>query len=118
VDYINAHGTGTSYNDPMETRAIKQVLGDAAARVAISSTKSMTGHPLAACGAFEGVATVLALHEGIIPPTINLRNPDPECDLDYTPLEARKADLRIAVSQNFGIGGQNAAVVFGRWDGE
>jgi 3-oxoacyl-[acyl-carrier-protein] synthase II len=118
VDYINAHGAGTSYNDSMETQVIKQVFGDGAYHVPISSTKSMAGHPLAACGAFEGIATVLTLQHGIIPPTINLHAPDPECDLDYTPLEARRANVRIAVSQNFGIGGQNAAVVLRRWDGE
>ena len=118
VDYINAHGTGTDLNDPMETRAIKQVFGDAAYRVAISSIKSMTGHLLSGCGAIEGVATVMALHDGIVPPTMNLRTPDPVCDLDYTPNEARRADLRVAVSENFGFGGQNAAVVFRRWDGE
>ena len=77
----------------------------------------MVGHQLSACGALEGVATVLTLVQGMIPPTINLHNRDPECDLDYTPLEARKADVRIAVSENFGFGGQNAAVVFRRWDG-
>src|SRR4029077_7050358 len=112
IDYINAHGTGTDLNDPMETRAIKRVFGDQAYKVAISSTKSMVGHLLAGCGAVEGVATVLALQHGIIPPTINLHTPDPECDLDYTPLEARVANPRIAVSENFGLGGQNAAVVF------
>jgi 3-oxoacyl-[acyl-carrier-protein] synthase II len=118
VNYINAHGTGTDLNDAMETRVIKQVLGDAAYKVAVSSTKSMVGHLLAGCGAVEGVATVLTLQTGVIPPTINLHTPDPECDLDYTPLEARVANPRIAVSQNFGLGGQNAAVVFRRWDGE
>ena len=118
VDYINAHGTGTDLNDPMETRAIKTAFGDAAYQVAISSTKSMVGHLLAGCGAVEGVATVMALQEGIIPPTINLHTPDPECDLDYTPNEARRADLRIAMSENFGFGGQNSAVIFRRWDGE
>jgi len=117
VDYINAHGAGT-INDPIETRIIKQVFGDRAYRLAISSTKSMVGHPLAACGALEGLATVFALKHGIIPPTINLHNPDLECDLDYTPLEARKIDIRIALSENFGFGGQNAAVAFRRWDGE
>lgn len=118
VDYINAHGPGTELNDPMETRAIKQVFGDWAYKLAISSTKSMVGHLLAGCGAVEGVATVLTLQHGIIPPTINHHTPDPECDLDYTPLEARVANPRIAISENFGFSGQNAAVVFRRWDGE
>jgi 3-oxoacyl-[acyl-carrier-protein] synthase II len=117
VDYINAHGTAT-LNDPIETRIIKEVFGDRAYKVPINSTKSMAGHTLAACGALEGVATVFSLKNGIIPPTINLRNPDPECDLDYTPLEARRSDISIAISQNFGFGGQNAAVVFRRWNGE
>jgi 3-oxoacyl-[acyl-carrier-protein] synthase II len=117
VDYINAHGPGTM-NDPIETHIVKQVFGDSAYNVVISSTKSMAGHPLTACGAFEGLATVFALKYGVIPPTINLRDRDPVCDLDYTPLEARKVDIRIAMSQNFGLGGQNAAVVFRRWDGE
>ena len=102
----------------METRAIKQVFGDQAYQVPISSTKSMAGHPLAACGAFEAVSTILTLRHGIIPPTINLHQADPECDLDYTPLEARQVDVRVAVSQNFGLTGQNAAIVLRRWDGE
>jgi 3-oxoacyl-[acyl-carrier-protein] synthase II len=118
IQYINAHGTGTDLNDAMETRAIKTIFGDHAYRLAVSSTKSMMGHPLAACGAVEGVATILAMHHGIIPPTINLHHPDPECDLDYVPNEARQADLRIAMSENFGLGGQNATVIFRRWDGE
>jgi 3-oxoacyl-[acyl-carrier-protein] synthase II len=117
IDYINAHGAGTM-NDPVETRIIKDVFGEHAYAVAVSSTKSMAGHPLTACGAFEGLSTVFTLQHGIIPPTINLHDPAPDCDLDYTPLEARKTDVRIALSQNFGLGGQNAAVVFKRWDGE
>ena len=110
--YINAHGTGTRLNDSAETLAYKSVLGEDAYKVHISSTKSMHGHMFGATGAAEAVATVLALREGIIPPTINLDNPDPECDLDYTPNKAVKADLTIGISDSFGFGGHNACIAF------
>ena len=112
VDYINAHGTSTHLNDKLETMAIKEVFGDHARKLAISSTKSMTGHLLGAAGGVEAAACCLALEEGIIPPTINLHTPDPECDLDYVPNVARKADIKVAVSDNLGFGGHNAALVF------
>jgi 3-oxoacyl-[acyl-carrier-protein] synthase II len=110
VDYINAHGTSTPLNDAAETRAIKKALGDHAYSTAVSSTKSMTGHMVGAAGAAEAVAAALAVKEGVIPPTTNYRTPDPECDLDYVPNEARKRDVRLALSNAFGFGGQNAVL--------
>ena len=112
VDYINAHGTSTPYNDKFETLAIKKVFGDHARKVAISSTKSMTGHLLGAAGGIESVACVKTIQTGMIAPTINLTHPDPECDLDYVPNVARAAPVRTALSNNLGFGGQNAAIVF------
>jgi len=112
VDYINAHGTSTEYNDYFETLAIKRALGEAAYKVAISSTKSMTGHLLGAAGAVEAIACLLAMKHGLIPPTINYEVPDPGCDLDYVPNAARKAQVNVAVSNSFGFGGHNAVLVF------
>jgi 3-oxoacyl-[acyl-carrier-protein] synthase II len=112
VDYINAHGTSTPYNDRYETLAIKKVFGEHAKRVAVSSTKSMTGHLLGAAGGIESVACVKAIETGRIPPTINLEEPDPECDLDYVPNVARTAPVRTVLTNNLGFGGQNAAAVF------
>jgi 3-oxoacyl-[acyl-carrier-protein] synthase II len=114
VDYINAHGTSTEYNDANETQAIKKVFGEQAFKLAVSSTKSMTGHLLGAAGAVEGVFSVLTLQRGIIPPTINYENPDPECDLDYVPNQARRADVQVVLSNSFGFGGTNACVIFRR----
>jgi len=114
VDYINAHGTSTEYNDANETQAIKKVFGEHAFKLAVSSTKSMTGHLLGAAGAVEGIFSVLALRHGVVPPTINYENPDPQCDLDYTPNRARKADIGVVLSNSFGFGGTNACVIFRR----
>ena len=112
VGYINAHGTSTQYNDKFETIAIKRVFGDHARRLAVSSTKSMTGHLLGAAGGIEAIATVLALHHGVLPPTINYETPDPDCDLDYIPNQARKQDVEVALSNAFGFGGTNATLAF------
>jgi 3-oxoacyl-[acyl-carrier-protein] synthase II len=112
VTYVNAHGTSTPLNDAAETAAIKNVLGDHAKRVAVSSTKSMTGHMLGAAGAVEGAACALAIANGAIPPTIHYATPDPDCDLDVTPNDARELDVRLALSNSFGFGGQNASVAF------
>ncbi|MBI3016209.1 MAG: beta-ketoacyl-ACP synthase II [Candidatus Tectomicrobia bacterium] len=115
VDYINAHGTSTPYNDKFETIAIKNVFGEHAYKLAVSSTKSMIGHLLGAAGGVEAVATVLSVKHGIITPTINYENPDPECDLDYVPNEARRIPIRLALSNSFGFGGTNASVLFKRY---
>ncbi len=117
VDYINAHGTSTPANDLMETNAIKQVFGERARKVPISSTKSMIGHPLGAAGAVEAVACVQTMLSGKIHPTINYDTPDPECDLDYVPNAARAADVRTVLSNSFGLGGQNACLVLHKWEG-
>ena len=118
VEYINAHGTSTQYNDRSETRAVKLALGAENARnIAISSTKSMTGHLAAGAGGIEAIAAVLAMHHGVIPPTINYEQPDPDCDLDIVPNEAREAELNVVLSNSFGLGGQNACVAFRRYEG-
>ena len=116
ISYINAHGTGTPYNDLFETQAIKAVFGDAAYRVPVSSTKSMTGHMLGAAGALEAAICLQSMRDGVIPPTINLRVPDEELDLDYVPESARKAELRYVMSNSLGFGGHNAAVLFKRYE--
>lgn len=115
IDYINAHGTSTEYNDKYETMAIKNVFGEHAYKLKISSTKSMTGHMLGASGAVEAVATILAIKNGIVPPTINYETPDPECDLDYVPNKALKMDINYALSNSFGFGGHNASLVFKKY---
>ena len=117
VDYINAHGTSTPLNDRCETQAIKDVFGDYARKLAISSTKSMTGHMLGAAGGIESVFTALAIHDRVAPPTINLDEPDPACDLDYVPKVAREMDIRVALSNSFGFGGTNGVIVMGRFNG-
>jgi 3-oxoacyl-[acyl-carrier-protein] synthase II len=111
IDYINAHGTSTPLNDPLETKAIKAVFGDHAHRLAVSSSKSMIGHVLGAAGAIETLACVLAIRDGVLPPTINLDEPDPECDLDYVPNVARKAPVRAALNNSFGFGGHNVTLI-------
>jgi len=118
VDYINAHGTSTVLNDLSETVAIKKVFGDHAYKLAISSTKSMTGHLLGAAGGVEAVFTALTIRRGIIPPTINYETPDPQCDLDYVPNVLRKADVRVALSNSFGFGGTNACILFKAYENE
>jgi 3-oxoacyl-(acyl-carrier-protein) synthase len=115
VSYINAHGTSTQLGDPAETRAIKEALGEHAWRVPVSATKSMTGHLVGCAGALEAVISIQALRTGIIPPTINLHTPDPACDLDYVPNQAREADLEVVLSNSFGFGGHNGTLVFRRY---
>jgi 3-oxoacyl-[acyl-carrier-protein] synthase II len=118
IGYVNAHGTSTPIGDVIETRALKRVFGERAKRVPISSTKSMTGHLLGGAGGLEAGISVLALRDQMLPPTINLENPDPECDLDYVPKHARKASVEYALSNSFGFGGTNAALIFRRWTGK
>lgn len=115
IDYMNAHGTSTYYNDKYETLAVKQVFGDHASKLAISSTKSMTGHLLGAAGAVEAIFSIKAIVESIIPPTINLETPDPECNLDYVPNQARKQEVRAVLSNSLGFGGHNATLVFKKY---
>jgi 3-oxoacyl-[acyl-carrier-protein] synthase II len=116
IDYINAHGTSTPPNDRSETAAIKTLFGEQAHRIPISSTKSMTGHLMGAGGGIEAIATIQTIKTGCIPPTINLEHPDPECDLDYVPGEARQAEVTVGMSNSFGFGGHNATLVFRRYD--
>ncbi|MBK8946582.1 MAG: beta-ketoacyl-ACP synthase II [Ignavibacteriae bacterium] len=117
IDYINAHGTSTELNDKNETQAIKNLFGEHAYKLSVSSTKSMTGHLLGAAGAIESIATLMALKEGIIPPTINLDEPSPECDLNYTPKVAVKKSINFAISNTFGFGGHNASLLFKKYEG-
>jgi 3-oxoacyl-[acyl-carrier-protein] synthase II len=117
IDYINAHGTSTPINDPTETLAVKQVFGDHAHRLVMSSTKSMTGHLLGGAGGLEAGISALAVHHQLVPPTINLDDPDPECDLDYVPHTSRQMPVRYALSNSFGFGGTNAALLFKRYEG-
>ena len=116
IDYVNAHGTSTQLNDAGETKALKIALGEQAYKVPISSTKSMIGHLLGAAGAVEAIATLLTINRGMIHPTINYENPDPDCDLDYVPNQARRKDVRIAISNGFGFGGHNAVVVLAKYE--
>jgi 3-oxoacyl-[acyl-carrier-protein] synthase II len=116
VGYINAHGTSTKYNDKFETFAIKQTFGEHAYKLAVSSTKSMTGHLLGAAGGIESVFCALSLHRNVLPPTINYVNPDPDCDLDYIPNQAREVKVDYALSNSFGFGGTNAALLFKRYE--
>ncbi len=115
IDYINAHGTGTSLNDVMETKAVKRVFGERAYQVPMSSTKSMTGHGMGATAAIEAIFSILAMRDGIVPPTINLDEPDPECDLDYVPNQARELALDCVMSNSFGFGGHNVSLIFKRF---
>jgi 3-oxoacyl-[acyl-carrier-protein] synthase II len=115
VGYLNAHGTSTPFNDANETKAIKAVFGEHARKLAISSTKSMTGHMLGAAGGAEAVISVLALTRGVLPPTINYTTPDPDCDLDYVPNVAREVQVDAVMSNSFGFGGTNAVLVFKRY---
>jgi 3-oxoacyl-[acyl-carrier-protein] synthase II len=112
VDYLNAHGTSTPAGDVGETVAIKRAFGDAAGKLAVSSTKSVTGHLLGAAGAAEAIFSILAIRDQVLPPTINLHNPDPECDLDYVPNEARDAKVNVVISNSFGFGGTNGSLIF------
>jgi 3-oxoacyl-[acyl-carrier-protein] synthase II len=114
VAYVNAHGTSTPIGDKNETAAIKAVFGDHARRLAVSSTKSMVGHLLGASGAVESIACILAIRHGVVPPTVNLERPDPECDLDYVPNQARRMEVEVAMNNSFGFGGHNAVAVFGK----
>ena len=115
LDYINAHGTGTGLNDGMETKAVKTVLGARAYDIPMSSTKSMTGHAMGATAAMEAVFSLLSIRDNVAPPTINLDEPDPECDLDYVPNTARSAQVDVTMSNGFGLGGHNATLVLGRY---
>ena len=118
IDYINAHGPGTPLGDRVESFAIRKVFGEDANNLMVSSTKSMIGHMMGASGANEAMVALLTTKHGVVPPTINYANPDPDCDLDYVPNEAREADVRYAMSTSVGLGGHNSAIIFGRWEGE
>jgi 3-oxoacyl-(acyl-carrier-protein) synthase len=116
IDYINAHGTSTPHNDINETRAIKTVFGDHAYKLVVSSTKSMTGHLLGAAGGIEAIATLLSMKNSLIPPTINLDNPDPECDLNYSAKKVTKKEIKAAICNTFGFGGHNASILFKKFE--
>ena len=118
IDYINAHGPGTPLGDRVESRAIRELFGEHADGLMVSSTKSMIGHMMGASGAIEAIVAMLACERGVVPPTINYEHPDPDCDLDYVPNEARSADVRYAMSTSVGLGGHNSAIIFGRWEGD
>lgn len=115
IDYINAHGTATLLNDRTETTVIKRVFGDRAKHIPISASKSMIGHLFGAAGSIEAMITILAMNHGVIPPTINLTHPDPRCDLDYVPNQARQAKIQNAISNSFGFGGHNSVLVFRKY---
>lgn len=117
IDYINAHGTSTQMNDISETQGMKTVFKEHAKKVAISSTKSMTGHLLGAAGGVESVFSILAIRNGVAPPTINYETPDPECDLDYVPNQAREQNIKTVMSNSFGFGGTNATLIFKKFEG-
>ena len=117
MDFVVAHGTSTPLNDATETKAIRSAFGAHADRLAVSSNKSMVGHTLGAAGAMSALAAVLALRDGVLPPTINQETPDPACDLDYVPNACRRGDVNVAIINGFGFGGQNAVTVFQRWAG-
>jgi len=117
IDYVNAHGTSTPMGDEIELAAVERLFGNAAGKVSMSSTKSAIGHLLGAAGAVEAIFTVLAVQRGVLPPTINYDTPDPTCDLDVIPNEAREAEIEIGVSNSFGFGGHNASIVVGRYSG-
>jgi 3-oxoacyl-[acyl-carrier-protein] synthase II len=114
IDYVNLHGTSTELNDRIETRAVKRCFGNSAGKIPMSATKSMIGHPQGASGAAGVSAVLYAMNEGVIPPTLNLREPDPECDLDYVPLAGRRAEVRYALANCIGFGSKNSALVLGR----
>jgi len=115
IDYINAHGTSTLFNDRTETHAVKNMFGELAYRIPMSATKSMTGHLLGAAGAIEAIICIQTINQGVIPPTLNLTHPDPDCDLDYVPLKARPAKVNTAISNSFGFGGHNSVLIFRRY---
>jgi 3-oxoacyl-[acyl-carrier-protein] synthase II len=116
IDYINAHGTSTPFNDKIETKAIKSVFGEHAYKLKVSSTKSMTGHLLGATGSVEAIYSVMSIKNSMIPPTINLDNPDPECDLDYVPYKPQKLNINYVLSNSLGFGGTNATLIFGKYE--